>query len=208
MDAQGETAYLMRPGEFHSLCRHLPRRAALATRTIVTTSLSDPVTTPTDHPMTDTHGPAIPASNPEPDAPAPCGLFRRLLIMTYDLLPAVGVVFLAAVIALPLTGDRVRLGIDVPYTLYILGAWFLYLGACWTWSGQTLGMRAWQVEIVDMEGRRPGWKTSGVRFVASLLALLPLGLGFWIAAFRPDKAAWHDRVSGTRLRRRPHPGKS
>lgn len=165
--------------------------------------------------MTDVPDPAdVPESAPDPapdsdrDAPAPCGLFRRLLIMTYDLLPAIGVVFLAAVVALPVTGDGVRLGVDVPYTLYILGAWFLYLGVCWTWSGQTLGMRAWQVEIVDAQGRRPGWKASLVRFGASLLSLIPLGLGFWVSAFRADRTAWHDRVSGTRLRRRPHPGKS
>jgi uncharacterized RDD family membrane protein YckC len=127
--------------------------------------------------------------------------------MTYDLLPAVGVVFLAAVIALPVTGDRARFGVDVLFTLYIVGAWFLYFGLCWTVSGQTLGMRAWQVEIVDEEGRRPGWLISLARFGASLLSLLPLGLGFWVAAFRPDRATWHDRLSGTRLQRRPHPGR-
>ena len=134
--------------------------------------------------------------------PPPCAQLRRGMIMLYDLLPAIAMVFIAAIIALPVTGDRVRLGLNPFYTVYILGAWFLYLGLCWTQSGQTLGMRAWKTEIVDANGRAPDWRTSGVRFAASLLSAAPLGLGFWSSLFREDRACWHDRISGTRLQRR------
>lgn len=124
------------------------------------------------------------------------------MIMLYDLLPAIAIVFIAALIALPVTGDRARLGLDPGYTLYILGAWFLYLGLCWTQAGQTLGMRAWKTEVVDDTGKPPDWKRSGIRFLASLLSAAALGLGFWISLFRKDRACWHDQVSGTRLLRR------
>jgi uncharacterized RDD family membrane protein YckC len=149
--------------------------------------------------------------NTAPETPpsaerSPCGLGRRFLIMIYDLLPAIACVFIAAIIALPLTGDAVRFGTNPLYTLYVLGAWFLYLGLCWTRSGQTLGMRAWQVEIVDGSGRRPGWGASLIRFGGSLLSALPLGLGYWVSLFREDRSCWHDRLSGTRLQRRPRPG--
>jgi uncharacterized RDD family membrane protein YckC len=146
--------------------------------------------------------PEIKTTDSGGEAPPPCGLLRRGMIMLYDLMPAIAIVFIAAIIALPVTGDRVRLGLDPFYTLYILGAWFLYLGLCWTQSGQTLGMRAWKTEIVDEGGRRPGWRASGVRFVASLLSAAALGLGYWVSLFREDRACWHDRVSHTRLRRR------
>lgn len=132
----------------------------------------------------------------------PCGLLRRGMIMLYDLLPAIAIVFIAALIALPLTGDRVRLGLDPLYTMYILGAWFLYLGLCWTQSGQTLGMRAWKTEIVDSNGNRPGWRSCLIRFGASLLSAAALGLGFWMSLFREDRACWHDQISHTRLQRR------
>ena len=135
-------------------------------------------------------------------ARAPCGLLRRGVIMLYDLMPALAIVFIAAIVALPVTGDSVRLGLDPLYTVYILGAWFLYLGLCWTQSGQTLGMRAWKTEIVDETGRRPGWRTSLIRFAVSLLSAAALGLGFWMSLFREDRACWHDLVSRTRLRRR------
>lgn len=135
-------------------------------------------------------------------APEPCALPRRLLIMIYDFMPALAIVFIAALVALPFTGDRVRAGLHPVYSVYILGAWFLYFGLCWTSSGQTLGMRAWKVEVVDENGHRPNWGTSLIRFGAALLSLAPLGLGYWVSAFRTDKLCWHDRISGTRLQRR------
>ena len=115
------------------------------------------------------------------------------------------VAVIAALIALPFTGDRVRAGLDPLYSLYILGAWFVYFGVCWTSSGQTLGMRAWKVEIVDEHGNRPDWKTSAVRFGAAILSLVPAGLGFWVSAFNKERACWHDRLSGSRLQRRERP---
>ena len=108
----------------------------------------------------------------------PCGLLRRLLIMLYDLLPVIAVLLIAALAALPVTGDRVRAGIDPLYTVYLLAAWFAYLGLCWTRAGKTLGMRAWKVHIVSDDGGRPGWTSSLVRFGAAFLSALPLGLGF------------------------------
>ncbi len=142
---------------------------------------------------------AAPEQSAEPDRP--CGLLRRGLIILYDLLPATAIVFIAALIALPLTGDQVRLGRDPLFTVYVLGAWFVYLGLCWTLAGQTLGMRAWKVEIVTAVGQRPGWGRCLGRFLAAGLSLAPLGLGFLLAVLRRDRACWHDRLSGTRLRR-------
>lgn len=137
-----------------------------------------------------------------PRKPAqPCGLVRRLLIMLYDLLPVTAIVFIAALVALPVTGDRVRAGLDPLYTLYLFAAWFGYLGVCWTSAGKTLGMRAWKVEIVSDHGGRPDWTWSLVRFGAGFLSALPLGLGFLAGAVREDGRTWHDRLSRTRLRR-------
>lgn len=129
--------------------------------------------------------------------------------MVYDFMPALAIVFIAALVALPVTGDRVNIGLtsvaDTLYTVYILAAWFAYYGVCWTQSGQTLGMRAWKVEVVDEDGRRPGWKPALVRFATAFLSFAPAGLGVLSALLREDRACWHDRLSGTRLRRREPP---
>lgn len=141
-----------------------------------------------------------------PKAHETCALPRRLLIMLYDFLPALAIVFIAALVALPLTGDRVNVGLtsvpDAFYTLYILAAWFAYYGVCWVYSGQTLGMRAWKTEVVTEDGHPPGWRASLIRFVSAFLSFAPAGLGLWAALLRDDRACWHDRLSGTRLQRR------
>lgn len=190
----------MQPGQFHTPCDDgavRPRELNLATRDFDTTFASE--RRQSSSAMNDPN--AVP-SNTGASTPEACGLLRRGLIMLYDLMPAIAIVFLAAVIALPVTGDSVRLGPNPLYTLYIFGAWFLYLGLCWTQSGQTLGMRAWKVEVVDAHGNRPDWRTSAIRFAASLLSALPLGLGFWASLAREDRLCWHDRISHTRLQRR------
>ena len=44
-----------------------------------------------------------------------------------------------------------------------------------------------------------------VRFFFALLSWAPLGLGFLWQLWDRDKLAWHDRISGTRLRHYPKP---
>ncbi len=131
----------------------------------------------------------------------PCGLLRRLLIMLYDAFPATAIVFLAGFAVLPLTGDKILLGRNPAYTLYVMMMIYLYFVVCWVRIGQTVGMRAWKVELVTNDGNRAGWRAASVRFAASFLSLAPLGLGYWSCLLRKDRACWHDRISRTRLRR-------
>jgi uncharacterized RDD family membrane protein YckC len=121
--------------------------------------------------------------------------------MVYDSLPAIGVIFIGGLLVLPLTGDRILLGRNVLYTVYVFFLPFLYFGLCWVRAGQTLGMRAWKVELVMDNGDPPDVRAAALRYLAAYLSLLPLGLGFWLSLRREDRACWHDRISGTRLRR-------
>lgn len=121
--------------------------------------------------------------------------------MIYDSLAATAIVFMAGFVVLPFTGEKVLLGRNPAYTLYVIAMIFMYFGVCWVRIGQTLGMRAWKVELVTNDGKRADWRAAGVRFAASFLSLAPLGLGYWACLFRKDRACWHDRISGTRLRR-------
>ena len=135
--------------------------------------------------------------------PQPCGLPRRLMAMLYDALVVTALWILAAAIALPLTGGEVQAGRDPLYTVYLLAWWFAYQAGCSAWAGQTVGMRAWKVAVVDGQGRTPGWAASAGRFFAAWLSALPAGLGFIAALWHPQRLAWHDRLSGTRLLRLP-----
>ncbi len=132
------------------------------------------------------------------------GLGRRLAALLYDalLLGALLMVFTAPILLL--TGGRAVLSESV-------GAWVYLYRAClagviaayfivnWMRSGQTLGMRAWHLHVVDEDGRRPGLRQAALRFACAALAWAPAGLGVLWLYVDPQHLALHDRLSRTRL---------
>lgn len=132
--------------------------------------------------------------------PRTCGLGRRLLIMAYDAIAVIAVLMLATALAMALGFREPLAGRDPLFSAYLLATWFGYLGWCWR-RGMTLGMRAWRVRLVSEDGARPGWARCGLRFLVSLASAAAAGAGYWWALFDPARRTWHDRASGTTLRR-------
>ena len=132
-------------------------------------------------------------------APARPGLLRRLAALVYDALVLFAVLFAATVPVLLLTDGR-AIGPDQPaYTVYLLAVSYVYLGWCWTRSGQTLGMRAWRMRVRTRQGKRLGWLCSLGRFTAGLVSIGAAGAGLLWVAFDRDRLSLHDRLSGTVL---------
>ncbi len=129
----------------------------------------------------------------------PCGLTRRLLVMLYDLVVVIGLLMLAAGLAIILQAGNQVAGKDLLYTLYLLAIWFLYLSWCWRNGGMTLGMRAWQVQLMTDQGIRLGWLHCVIRFFGSWISAASLGAGFAWCLWDDDKKTWHDHWSKSRL---------
>jgi uncharacterized RDD family membrane protein YckC len=124
---------------------------------------------------------------------------RRLIAMVYDTVIVIALLMLAAMAAL-LAGFREQTAFRDPgYTIYLGAVWCSYIVGCWHAGGMTLGMRAWRIRIEDKGGARPGWLICLLRFTVSLFSAALAGLGFLWAVFDPQKRAWHDILSGTRL---------
>ena len=106
---------------------------------------------------------------------------------------------LAALIPL-LAGIHGQIALRDPvYTLYLFLIWFFYIAGCWSLGGMTVGMRAWKIRIEDVDGNRPDWKKSSIRFFVSLLSAAAAGAGFlWSITDRQNRC-WHDMASSTRL---------
>ena len=130
-------------------------------------------------------------------------LGRRFGAIVYDSLLVLAVLFLGT---LPFVaaagGEPVEPGNRL-YQVTILLLCYVFFVGFWSAYGRTLGMQSWRVRIETMEGKKPGVRRSSIRFFAALLSWLPAGLGFWWQVFDPDGLAWHDRLSGTRLRHYP-----
>lgn len=133
-------------------------------------------------------------------------LGRRLLALLYDSFLLGAIWFVTAgifVLVYPLTGLPVQPN-GVPPELYLHGilfplllveTWCFY---AWFWlhGGQTLGMRAWRVQL-------RGYKNEPITLVQTLRRILTavvswalLGLGWWMALM-PPRYTLHDRLSGT-----------
>jgi uncharacterized RDD family membrane protein YckC len=78
----------------------------------------------------------------------------------------------------------------------VLGGLFLfYQWLFMSFGGGTLGMRYAQIAVCTFEDENPTRHTMRRRVVASVLSLLPLGLGFLWALFDEDSLGWHDRMT-------------
>ena len=129
----------------------------------------------------------------------PAPLWRRLAAAAYDTLVLAGILMVVVMAELFLRGAA-----NLPGNVHVLRALLLlaavaYFGASWTRGGQTLGMRAWRLQLRRDDGRPLGWPTALARFAFAWLAWLPLGLGVLWCTLDARKRAWHDTLSGTEV---------
>lgn len=134
------------------------------------------------------------------NAAAP-GLWRRLAAIFYDLWLVAAILLLGAMLdtlARALIGERFELS-RLPLQLYFVLGPALFFTWFWTHGGQTLGMRAWRLQLVGADGGPVAARRAWLRVAAAWLSWLCLGLGYlWIWLDR-EGLSWHDRLSGTRL---------
>ncbi len=138
-------------------------------------------------------------TTPQPRAPE---LWRLLIAMVYDSLLVVSILIVAsAIVVVPfglITGAAIP-GNHPLFRLWLataVAAFFLWF---WVHGGQTLGMRAWRMRVVRMDGQSLRWRDAIARLLASLLSWAACGLGFAWILVGPQHRTWHDRLAGTRL---------
>lgn len=126
-------------------------------------------------------------------------LFRRFSAIFYDTLLLFCVIFF---ITYALVALREGQAIESENLLFLGFQFFIaYFYFAWHWvhGGQTLGMKAWRIIIVDEKGKPCSWGKSLIRFLSSFLSWLLFGVGFFMSFLRQDKCCLHDLLSNTRL---------
>lgn len=134
-------------------------------------------------------------------------LLRRLAAMIYDtllvlpLIMASVAVFMGVrtlIVGSPGEGEVVQLDA----ILVRLVALVTVIGFfCWFWSknGQTLGMQAWRIKLVDFSGQQPGPGQAVIRCLAAVLSAACFGLGYLWCLIDRNGRYWHDYLSRTEL---------
>ncbi len=118
--------------------------------------------------------------------------------MAYDGALLISVLFLATALLMPFTGGAITSGNQL-FRIYLLIWSYLYF--CWPWvkGGQTLGMRAWRIRVIQADGGRLGWKHATLRFFLAIVSWLLAGAGYLWSLFDEQQRTLHDRLSRTRL---------
>lgn len=134
----------------------------------------------------------------------PAPLWRRLAALFYDLLVLVAIWMLAAALVLLAFSGQVDVAHQPPLYHYTLQGVLLvltavYFAISWSRGGQTIGMRAWRVKVVQASGDGLDFRQALLRFALALLSLGGAGFGFVWCLFDADRRAWHDVMARTRM---------
>jgi uncharacterized RDD family membrane protein YckC len=123
--------------------------------------------------------------------------------MVYDLLILVAMWLMIGFAHAALRGvDNLETSSELQYTLFpfLLGGTFLFYYWFWSHGGQTLGMRAWRLQVVDghLDGRPVNLLQCLSRFLIAILSFCSFGLGYLWLFVSPSGDTWHDSLSNTR----------
>lgn len=130
----------------------------------------------------------------------PVTLLRRLGAIIYDtVLAGFSVVVAAGILAVAfqsLTGIKLP---DIIMVVIYAALTYGFFTFFWMKGGQTLGMRAWKIRVVNDAGQGINRQQATARFLWAIVSWAAVGIGFLVSLTSPDKLAWHDKYSGTRL---------
>ena len=132
----------------------------------------------------------------EPRMSAVRAILTRTMSTFYDVLLLVAVWMAITAIALSFNEGQ---AIETPlYALAMIALGWPYFDASWRRIGQTLGMRAWRLKIVDDGGGELTRSRTAARYA---LGIVLFGITYASIPFDPRRRALHDRLTRTRIGR-------
>ena len=128
------------------------------------------------------------------------GLLTRALAFVLDLALLNGAFLLTAAVLTAILGSGDD-GLSTTGFVAGLGTWIvvgsMYLLTFWSLAGQTPGMRVLSIRIESGGSPRLGGRIARRRLTGTVLAVIPLGLGFLGILTRDDRRGFPDRRAGT-----------
>ena len=127
-------------------------------------------------------------------------LSRRVAAMLYDGLLILALLFLTTLPFIAMRdGEPVEGNENLLYQLILCLVIYGFFVGFWAYSGRTLGMQSWRLQLESVDGAKVRLTAATVRFFAAILSWAPAGLGFLWSLWDKDGLTWHDRISKTRI---------
>ncbi|KEQ14286.1 hypothetical protein GZ77_07705 [Endozoicomonas montiporae] len=136
-------------------------------------------------------------------------LWRRLAAMVYDAFLVISLSFLVGFINLgilikihgteqlkQMTDNGESLDSPVFYAALFLTI-FSFFAYFWTRKGQTLGMQAWRIHILNEDGSKITARQALVRFLIAFPSILAGCLGTLWVLWDRNRKSWQDYASGS-----------
>ncbi len=131
-------------------------------------------------------------------------LVRRLAALLYDAIVVIALYILAGFIIQALyapfhQGEPIG-EIPSPYLLILLFCiCFFYYSHSWRRGGQTIGMKAWRLKLVNLENKPMQLSQHMLRTAIGFFSIVLFGLGYFWALIDKKQRSWHDMASLTRV---------
>jgi len=135
-----------------------------------------------------------------PAQDTPTNIIRRILSMCYDCFIVGALLFCAAIPPVLINQDMILADNNTWFQIYLLIVWAAYFILCWCHGGQTIGMKAWRIHIVNLNDNKPTYQQGLLRFIFAFITILLGGIGLWWAFFQPEKKTLYDIWSHTGVR--------
>ena len=128
----------------------------------------------------------------------PAGLVRRIAAGVYDLFLLVGLLLLAGLALLPFNHGHAVDGHNPLVRLYFLFVPYLFFSWFWMHGGQTLGMKAWRMQLRNHDGGPVQWHQAILRYLTAWISWLSI-VGMLWCLVDAQRRSLQDIVSRTEL---------
>ncbi len=122
------------------------------------------------------------------------GFFRYIAAVFYDVLLVMAIFFIATALLLPFNqGEAIQA--PILYPIYLFSVGFVFYGWFWTHGGQTLGLRAWKLRLINNDGTDISWQQALNRYLIASLSWMGMGLGIFWRLWNKEHKTWQDLSS-------------
>lgn len=115
--------------------------------------------------------------------------------MLYDSLLIIAIWMATLLVWVIASGGEVVTGWLIQAVLF--SQWLGFYLYCWSRQGQTLGMTAWRIKLVNLDGTAPDMPQLLIRAAVAPISAVCAGLGYLWLYIGDRQQTWHDRISQT-----------